>query len=131
MTEIWRIAPLAAFLLLPGLAGVSTDQLDYARLEGSSGWQTWRKVILPHLRRLVFTLVLLLTGQSLSEFDSVLILTGGGPGTRTMTPALYSYNLAVVSRNWPLGVSVAWLLEGIVLLMGVLYVMTMRTEEVN
>lgn len=128
LSEIWRITPLAAFLLLPGVLAVPQDQLDYALLEGSSSWIKWRRIILPQMRVLILTVLLLLVGQSLGEFDSVLILTGGGPGTRTMTPALYSYNLAVTSRDWPLGVTVAWLLEGIVLVAGVIYLALIRSE---
>lgn len=128
LSQIWRSAPLAAFLLLPGVLAVPQDQLDYALLEGSSVFSKWRNIILPQMRALLLTIGLLLVGQSLSEFDSVLILTGGGPGTRTMTPALYSYNLAVTSHNWPLGVTVAWLLEGVVVVVGVIYLALMRGE---
>lgn len=128
LSEIWRNAPVAAFLLLPGVLAVPPEQLDYAFLEGSSSLTRWSSIILPQMRVLVLTVGLLLVGQSLSEFDSVLILTGGGPGTRTMTPALYSYNLAITGHNWPLGVTVAWLLEGVVLVVGALYITLIRSE---
>lgn len=128
LSEVWRSASLAAFLLLPGVLAVSQDQLDYALVEGSSSWAQWRHIILPRMRILILTVLLLLVGQSLGEFDSILILTGGGPGTRTMTPALYSYNLAINSHNWPPGVTVAWLLEGVVLLAGLLYILLIRAE---
>ena len=128
LSEIWRSAPLAAFLLLPGVLAVPQDQLDWALLEGSSSLAKWQSIILPQMRVLILTVVLLLVAQSLSEFDSVLILTGGGPGTRTMTPALYSYNLAITGHNWPLGVTVAWLLEGVVLVVGAVYLTLIRSE---
>lgn len=131
LSEVWRNTPLAAFLLLPGILAVPQDQLDYAFLEGSSSWARWRRVILPKIQGLILTVLLLLVGQSLGEFDSVLILTGGGPGTRTMTPALYSYNLAYTSHNWPLGVTIAWLLEGLVLVVGVLYLILIRLGRIG
>lgn len=128
LTEVWRSTPLAAFLLLPGVLAVPQNQLEYAFLEGCSSWTRWRRIILPQMRVLISTVLLLLIGESLSEFDSVLILTGGGPGTRTMTPALYSYNLAYTSHNWPLGVTIAWLLEGLVLVAGAFYIILIRSE---
>jgi ABC-type sugar transport system permease subunit len=128
LSEVWRIAPLAAFLLLPGVLAIPQDQLDYAFLEGGSNWIKWCRIILPQMRVLILTVLLLLVGQNLGEFDSILILTGGGPGTRTMTPALYSYNLAITGHNWPSGVTVAWLLEGIVLVAGIFYISLIRSE---
>ncbi len=128
LTEVWRSAPLAAFLLLPGVLAVPQDQLDYALLEGGASWAKWTSIILPQMRVLILTVLLLLVGETLGEFDSILILTGGGPGTRTMTPALYSYNLAVTAQNWPQGVTVAWLLEGLVLVAGMLYFILIRSE---
>jgi len=129
LTEVWRVVPLTAFLLLPGVLAVPQDQLDYALLIGSSGWTKWSRIILPQMGGLTLTIIFLLIGQSLSEFDSVLILTGGGPGTRTMTLALYSYNLTVTSHNWPSGVTVAWLLEGVVLIAGIFYIILSRSEK--
>jgi len=128
LTEVWRVAPLTAFLLLPGVLAVPQDQLDYALLIGSSSWTKWSRIILPQMRGLTLTIIFLLVGESLSEFDSVLILTGGGPGTRTITPALYSYNLAVTSHNWSSGVTIAWLLEGVVLIAGIFYITLIRSE---
>jgi multiple sugar transport system permease protein len=86
--DAWRMMPLAAFLLLPGVLAVPQDELDYATLVGSPPWTTLRVVILPHLRVLLLTVLLLLVGEALTVFDSILVLTGGGPGSHTMTPAL-------------------------------------------
>jgi hypothetical protein len=44
---------------------------------------------------------MLLIGLSVGTFDGVLILTGGGPGTATVTPALYSYRQAFGVNDWP------------------------------
>lgn len=128
LTEIWRLTPLAAFLLLPGVAAVPQDNLDYATLAGSPPWTTWRSVIFPRIQTLILIVLLLLVGQSLTTFDDVLILTGGGPGSRTMTPALYSYNLVTQTHNWPQGTTVAWMLVGLVLVAAVIYLVLWRRE---
>ena len=65
---------------------------------------------------------MLLVGGALATFDSVLTLTGGGPGTETMTPALYSYDKAFTFNDWPVGAASGWLIGGAVLLAGLVYV---------
>ena len=88
---------------------------------GSPAWTTLRVVFLPHLRVLLLTVLLLLAGEGLTTFDSILVLTGGGPGDHTLTPALYSYNLVVEGHDWPQATTASWLLVTLVLLVGLLY----------
>jgi ABC-type sugar transport system permease subunit len=79
-------------------------------------------VVVPTLRPLLLAITMLLIGLSLGTFDAILILTGGGPGTSTVTPALYSYNQAFGVNNWPLGAASAWLIAAGVLGAGLVYV---------
>ena len=71
---------------------------------------------------MLLTVGMLLTGLSLGTFDTVLILTGGGPGTATLTPALYSYGRAFVTNDWPLGAASAWLIAAGVAAVGAVYI---------
>ncbi len=124
--EIWRMLPLAAFLLVPGVQAVPQEALDYATLLGCPPWTVLGVVVLPHLRGLLLTVLLLLIGTTLTALDSILILTGGGPGSRTITPALYSYQLAIDAHNWPRGTATAWLLLALILLVGLVYTGAVR-----
>jgi ABC-type sugar transport system permease subunit len=127
-TEIWRKSPLASFLLLPGLLAIPPDQWEQATLEGIPTISQIRHIALPWLRALILTVALLLIGDSLGTFDSVLILTGGGPGSATLTPGLYSYNWAFKVNDWPVGAASAWLIVAAVLLIGLVYLRLVRTE---
>jgi multiple sugar transport system permease protein len=128
LLDIWRKAPLASFLLLPGLLTIPADQWDQATLEGFSVLNRMRYIALPWLRPLLLTVAMLLIGDALGTFETMLMLTGGGPGTRTVTPGLYSYTYAFKAHNWPTGVAAAWLVVAAVLLIGVCYVVLMRRE---
>jgi ABC-type sugar transport system permease subunit len=77
----------------------------------------------------LFAVALLLAGDTLGTFDSVLILTGGGPGSATLTPALYSYQESFAMYNWPVGVASAWLIAAAVLPLGLGYLALARPEE--
>jgi multiple sugar transport system permease protein len=129
IAEIWRISPLASFLLLPGLLAIPAPLWEFATLEGASSWAQIRQIALPLLRPLLMTIALLLIGSALGTFDSVLILTQGGPGTETLTPALYSYQKAFRQNDWPIGSTSAWFIVAVVLLAGAVYLALVGRRE--
>ena len=128
-TEIWRKAPLAAFFLLPGVLAIPSEQWEHATLDGTSLAAQVRHVLIPRLRPLLLTVLLLLLGDTLGMFDSVLMMSGGGPGSETLTPALYSYQQAFGAYNWPFGIAAAWVIVGVVLLLGFGYLALTRSTE--
>jgi len=120
--EVWRMAPFVTFLLLPGLVAIPEERWEQATLAGTSWFQRIANVALPEVAPLMLTVGMLLTGLSLGAFDTILILTGGGPGTATLTPALYSYDRAFVTNDWPSGAASAWLIAAGVAAVGAAYV---------
>jgi len=126
--DVWRKSPLASFLLLPGLLAVPSEQWEQATLEGAGVLSHAGDVALPWLRRLLLPVALLLAGDALGSFETVLVLTGGGPGTATVTPALYSFDKAFTAHAWPVGVTAAWLIVAAVVLLGACYLGLLRRE---
>jgi len=129
LTDVWRKAPLASFLLLPGVLAIPPDRWEHALLDGVPLASRIRHVLLPSLRPLLFTVALLLLGDTISTFDSVLVLTGGGPGSKTLTPALYSFQQAFRAYNWPFGVASAWVVVAAVVPVGLSYLALVRPED--
>jgi multiple sugar transport system permease protein len=129
--EVWRVAPFVTFLLLPGLLAIPDDRWELATLAGAPWHQRITRIAIPELWPLLLTVAMLLTGLSLGAFDTILILTGGGPGTATLTPALYSYDRAFVSNDWPLGAASAWLIAAGVAGVGVVYVTIARRRSMQ
>lgn len=125
-TDVWRKAPLVGFLVLPGLLAIPRERWETATLEGARLLDRVRLVALPPLLPLLLTIAMLLIGETLGTFDSVLILTGGGPGSETLTPGLYAYQQAFRTNDWRLGATAAWLVAASVLLVGAMYVRASR-----
>lgn len=119
--ESWRVAPLVTFLLLPSLSTIPRERWEDAQLDGLSTQSKIRHVALPAMKPLILAVTMLLIGGALATFDSVLTMTGGGPGTETMTPALYSHDKAFTFGNWPAGAASGWLIGGAVLIVGLVY----------
>jgi multiple sugar transport system permease protein len=126
--DIWRKAPLVTFLILPGLLAIPTAQWEHAEIEGLPFVARLRHIILPHVRLLILTITLLLVGDSIGTSESILILTGGGPVSETMTPGLYSFQRAFRIFDWQTGAVSAWLIALAVVLIGVCYVILSRRE---
>ena len=119
--EVWRMAPLVGFLLLPGLTAIPRERWDLATLDGAPLMRRVTEVALPPLGPLLLAITMLLVGFALGTFDAVLILTGGGPGTATETPALYSYQAAFGTNDWHRSGAAAWLVAAGVLAIGFIY----------
>jgi multiple sugar transport system permease protein len=124
--EVWREAPFVAFLLLPGLLSIPNELWEHAMLDGASWMRQLYVVALPSLVPLLLAITMLLVGLSLGTLDIVLILTGGGPGSATVTPAFYSYDQAFTVNNWPAGAASAWLIAAAVFGVGLIYIRLVR-----
>ena len=125
-TDVWRKAPLVGFLVLPGLLSIPRERWETATLEGARLLDRIKLVALPPLVPLLLTIAMLLVGDALGSFDSSLILTGGGPGSETITPGLYAYQQAFRTNDWRLGATAGWVVAGSVLLVGAAYVRATR-----
>jgi len=91
---VWQWTPFMMLLLLAGLQSQPTDQLEAARVDGASSWSIFRELTLPHLRRFIELGVVLGTIYLVNTFDTVYMMTQGGPGTASANLPFYIYQRA-------------------------------------
>ena len=118
--NVWKAIGYYALILLSALKAIPTEIYEAARLDNASKLRTFWKITLPMLSPQLFFLFITITIGSFKVFDSVRLMTGGGPGTSTQVLSLYIYNYAF-QRNNSLGVGSA---AGVVLMM-ILVVVTL------
>jgi len=94
LVDVWEWTPFVFLILLAGLQAIPEEPYEAARIDGSSPWQTFRHVTLPLLLPALLVALLLRTMDLVRLFDSVFILTQGGPGFATETLSLYIYKTA-------------------------------------
>lgn len=85
------IGGIYLLIYLAGLITIPQELFEVGKLEGLTGWQRFRHIELPLLRNQIRLVVLLAFINQFQSFENVLVLTNGGPGFSTLTPALYLY----------------------------------------
>ena len=83
--DVWRSIGFWAIFFLAAIIGLPRELYQAAELDGANGWQRFFRLTLPLLRRVILFAVVVATIFGLQVFDTALILTGGGPGTSTLT----------------------------------------------
>jgi sorbitol/mannitol transport system permease protein len=91
---VWQWTPFMMLLLLAGLQSQPSDQLEAARVDGASAWSVFRELTLPHLRRFIELGVVLGTIYLVNTFDTVYMMTQGGPGVASANLPFYIYQRA-------------------------------------
>ncbi|WP_186445932.1 carbohydrate ABC transporter permease [Paenibacillus cremeus] len=78
-------------IYLAGLVTIPQELFEVGRLDGMTGWQRFRHIELPLIKNQVRLVVILAFIHQYQSFENILVLTNGGPGFSTLTPALYLY----------------------------------------
>ncbi|MFL6121059.1 carbohydrate ABC transporter permease [Actinophytocola sp.] len=97
---VWAGMPQTTVTLLAGLQSVSADLHEAAAIDGAGVWQRFWHVTLPALRPVIFAITSLDLIWNFNSFALVFVLTAGGPGGKTMLPALFAYNEAFKYGNF-------------------------------
>ncbi len=104
---IWQSAGFAMALFLAGLRGIDDSIIKAAQMDGASLPRIYWRIILPILRPVVFSTIMVLSHLSIKGFDLVMALTGGGPGYATDVPATFMYVMSFTRGQIGLGAASA------------------------
>lgn len=88
---IWQSSGFVMALFLAGLRGIDQNIIKAAQLDGASMPKIYRRIIIPNLRPVFFTVIMILAHIAIKSFDLVMALTGGGPGYSSDLPATFMY----------------------------------------
>jgi multiple sugar transport system permease protein len=100
MADIWQWTPLMFLILLAGLVGVPEDQMKAATLLGANAWQCFTTIVLPKMKTIIIIALAIRVIENFKIFDTLYIMTGGGPGVATETISVYIYKLTTQDLIW-------------------------------
>ncbi|WP_435108241.1 carbohydrate ABC transporter permease [Nocardiopsis synnemataformans] len=117
---VWQWTPFMMLLVLAGLQSQSGDVLEAGQVDGASRWQMFAWITLPHLRRYIELGVLLGSVYVVNTFDTIYMMTQGGPGTASSNLPFYVYQRTFL--GFDIGQSAAM---GVVVVVGTIIVATL------
>lgn len=83
LMHIWKSLPFWTLILVAGRLSIPSEQYEAASVDGASNWQKFRFITWPAMRTLYITSTILSAIWTLGDFNSVYLLTGGGPADLT------------------------------------------------
>lgn len=126
VSEIWKTTPFMSLLLLAGLAQVSEDMLEAAKVDGATWWQRLTKVILPNMRAAIMVAVLFRALDAFRIFDNIFVMTKGAQGTESSS--FLTYRQVIEQFQLGMGSALSVLLFLSVLLLAWLIVKLFRVD---
>ena len=105
LADVWLSTPFVATILLAGIQGISRDYYEAATVDGANAVQSFFSITLPLVKPMILIALLFRVMDAIKRFDSIYVMTAGGPGNSTETLNLYAYQQAF--NNWYIGYSAA------------------------
>jgi len=94
MVETWQWTPLVMLIVLGGIASLPLDPYEAATLDGASVWQMFRHITLPLVWPFIIVATVIRLIDALKTFDTIYVITLGGPGTSSETINILLYQTA-------------------------------------
>ena len=118
IAAVWQSSGFVMALFLAGLRGVDDNLTKAAKIDGASTVRLYWHIILPLMRPVFFSAIVILTHIAIKSFDLVQALTGGGPGYSSDLPANFMYTFSFNRAQIGMGAASA-----MIMLFGVLAVL--------
>ncbi len=93
LVNVWFGVPLFAVNILASLQTIPKDLYEAAQIDGASALMRFRFITLPFVRVIAGLLIILRTIWIFNSFDLIFLMTGGGPGTSTVTVPIFAYRM--------------------------------------
>jgi multiple sugar transport system permease protein len=131
LMDVWRTTPFMFLVLLAGLQSLPQEVLEAAQIDGASAWQSLKSITLPLLMPLILVALTIRGMDAFREFDTFILLTGGGPGQATEVISMMAYILAFRAYDIGKASAVAWVILILVLGFSVFFVRKLRDMQME
>ncbi|MDA1190723.1 MAG: sugar ABC transporter permease [Candidatus Poribacteria bacterium] len=132
LTDTWMWSPFVMLLVLSGLLAVPKHLLEMAQIDRAGWWLTLRNIVFPQIKPLLMLAVLLRTMEAFKLFDTIWIMTQGGPGTATETLSISLYRVGFQYYKTGRASALAYLMLIVVIVLSNFYLrVAMRQTSTN
>lgn len=127
--SLWKNVGYYMVMYLAGLQSINPELYEASSLDGANAVQKFFRITIPQLGHTTFLVMIMVTIQCFKVYDIVLMITDGGPGTKTQVLVFYIYNVAF--NDWNLGYASAISMVLFVLVLCVTLVMFQREKKIS
>jgi len=100
---VWQGSGFVMVLMLAGMRGIEEDVWKASRVEGIPAWKTYLFIVIPMMRPVFVTALVIISAGIIKVYDLVVAQTSGGPGIASQVPAVYVIDKMFGSQNLGLG----------------------------
>ncbi len=100
---IWQTSGFVMAMFLAGLRGVDGEILKAAQIDGASAYQTYRRIVIPIIRPVFFSALIVLAHMAIKSYDLVLSVTGKNPGGAAELPSTFMYSYTFTRNQMAVG----------------------------
>jgi len=129
ITDIWQWTPFCYLILYAGMQGIPLEVYDAAKVDGAGSWQTVFSVTIPLLKRVFLVVILFRSIDLFRIFDTIYVLTSGGPAGATETMPFYTYILGFKRFDMDRAAALSFVLVIIVSIISLLFISRLEKEE--
>ncbi len=109
LADVWQWTPFMFVILLAGLTAIPPNLYEAAELDGVDGWRAFWWITLPQLAPMILLAITLRLLDAVRLFDTIYVMTGGGPGTNTYSSSFYLYTLGFTQFHLSEATAGAWI----------------------
>ena len=120
LVSVWRSMGYYMVIYLAALQGVPRELYEAATVDGANKWQQFTNVTLPQIKPTTFFCTIMLTIGCFKIYDTVAIMTNGGPGRATKMLVTYIYDVAFVNIKYGQASAISMVLLAIVLIITII-----------
>ena len=128
MVETWQWTPLVMLIVLGGIASLPQEPYEAAVLDGASAWQMFRHITLPLVWPFIMVAAVIRLIDALKTFDTIYVITLGGPGTSSETLNILLYQTAFAYYDLGYGSAIVVVFFLLILLISLL-LLNVRQRE--
>jgi multiple sugar transport system permease protein len=129
LVDVWQWTPLITLITLAGLKRVPQDQLEANMVDGASPIRNFVSVTLPNLYPVLLIAIMLRFMDNFRFIDSVLVLTGGGPGNSTKILPVYLFEVSFKFFKLGRGAAIALTLLVVTIILGLILVKVFDRQQ--
>ncbi len=129
VADIWQWTPFFTLILLGGLLSLPAAVIESAKVDGASGFQLLRYIKVPMMKSLILVVLLIRLIDSFKTFDSIFIMTNGGPGSATEVLSLHIYRSGLPFMNISYASAMSYLFLIILIVTTTLLIRQLRRAE--